>query len=581
MIEICKTFIHMISMSNQTPEEENNQSKQNSLIIQLNESDKTAYISGNTFTCDTILIPKTVTGFDDYVITGFKNKSFNKSTVRIINFAPDSQVQFFESLTFANSELESITIPSHVKEISKLTFAGCKKLKSIKFSPDSELQTIRYQAFFDTDIESIEIPSTVTTLEEGWCSNMESLINVKIRENNKRYKNFNDQIVIGKSDINNDNYDVLVFVSRDVKELQIPSFIKIIGSYSFYKSNIEKIDLPNEITDIQSSAFQCCDQLKIFEIHPDSNLQNIGQYCFSGSSIESIYIPKHIKKIHQAVFLSSSLKSVEFAPDNELQVIGSDAFAESQITEITIPIHVREIETNAFNQCFDIIDFNIPINSELVTIRKEAFYNTPIEHLYIPSKLVNLEDGWCTFTKDLFDIKISPDNKAYKMFPEDDGQIIVGKSDLNSDVFDVLVFVCRNILYVTFPPNIKKIAPFAFTDLSITNVSIPHQITIISNSSFSDCHSLSKVEIPQNSQLQIIENEAFAGSAIESIFIPSKVKEIGDTIFSECFNLLIIEFGENSEISSLEKLTFCDSFEDCESTVMIPTNLSRRLNLSK
>ena len=42
-----------------------------------------------------------------------------------------------------------------------------------------------------------------------------------------------DKYLIGKSDSNNDEFDNLLFVIRDIKEISIPSNIKIISSYAF------------------------------------------------------------------------------------------------------------------------------------------------------------------------------------------------------------------------------------------------------------------------------------------------------------------------------------------------------------
>ena len=57
-------------------------------------------------------------------------------------------------------------------------------------------------------------------------------------------------ILIGKSNQNNAEFDKLLFVRRDIKEISIPQNIKIIGSHSFSETNIETFSIPHNITKI-------------------------------------------------------------------------------------------------------------------------------------------------------------------------------------------------------------------------------------------------------------------------------------------------------------------------------------------
>lgn len=80
--------------------------------------------------------------------------------------------------------------------------------------------------------------------------------------NNKRYKNYEGSIVIGKSDIENDEFDVLVFVGRNAKSFLVPPFITKISPHAFSKSQIENIYIPPQITAIGANAFDNCTKLK-------------------------------------------------------------------------------------------------------------------------------------------------------------------------------------------------------------------------------------------------------------------------------------------------------------------------------
>ena len=72
--------------------------------------------------------------------------------------------------------------------------------------------------------------------------------------------------------------------------------------------------------------------------------------------------------------------------------------------------------------------------------------------------------------------------------------------------------------------KIIKFDRFCFYSTSIRSISIPPHLTTICESVFGCCLNLRYVDIPKISQLQIIEQDAFAHSSIESIYVPSSLK---------------------------------------------------------
>ena len=67
-----------------------------------------------------------------------------------------------------------------------------------------------------------------------------------------------------------------------------------------------------------------------------------------------------------------------------------------------------------FEQCGYLNEICFNENSELTTICKSFFSESPVTTLYFPSKLETLEDGWSIWAFDLCDIIISPKNKNFK-----------------------------------------------------------------------------------------------------------------------------------------------------------------------
>ena len=92
-------------------------------------------------------------------------------------------------------------------------------------------------------------------------------------------------MINGKTDVESNEYDALVFVRRDSIKITIPSFIKGIESYSFSDSSIEEISIPSHVTQICECAFSYCEQLQCIEIPSNSELQIIEKYAFSTNTV--------------------------------------------------------------------------------------------------------------------------------------------------------------------------------------------------------------------------------------------------------------------------------------------------------
>ena len=177
-------------------------------------------------------------------------------------------------------------------------------------------------------------------------------------------------------------------------------------------------------------------------------------------------------------------------------------------------------------------------------------------------------DGhWCNATGNLTKVKISPKNKNL-VFCED--KPLIGKSDIKSDVFDILYFERRDIEEVIIPPFIRIISPYAFnfgqkltkiefpgdsklqiigesafSYYSITSILIPKSVTTISSYAFYNCP-LTDLTFSECSQLELIDNNAVSSSSLKSILIPSSVKRIGEASFCLCEMLDDVKFSENS-----------------------------------
>ena len=250
----------------------------------------------------------------------------------------------YEILVFCIRNIKrKATIPNFIKQIESHAFDKCNNLQTIEISNDSKLEIIQKEAFYESSIESLTIPATLIDLNEGWCSGASNLNIIKINPKNKRYSFFDEKFIIGKTSIEQENFDVLVFCIRNIKTVTIPSFIKIIGPY----------------------AFEMCKKLKEVDISIDSKLEIIDKYAFKCSSIEKFCTPPCLKKICFSAFsLCDNLNYINIPSNSELNTIEENAFWTSSIKSFVFPSSLSKIDETSFLWCFDlkIVEFNSEIS---------------------------------------------------------------------------------------------------------------------------------------------------------------------------------------------------------------------------
>ena len=88
-------------------------------------------------------------------------------------------------------------------------------------------------------------------------------------------------------------------------------------------------------------------------------------------------------------------------------------------------------------------------------------------------------------TEKLTNINVCPFIFEWKLVYNDN--FIIGKSSIESNMYDILVFSNRNLKIAVIPSFIKHIKPY----------------------SFSDCLQLKTIEIPNNSELQTTDEGGF------------------------------------------------------------------------
>ena len=150
--------------------------------------------------------------------------------------------------------------------------------------------------------------------------------------------------------------------------------LKVIGLRGNAFSNmffLNKVTLPNTITEIRGSAFENCMNLK--EVKLPDNLKELGGSAFKGSGIVSINLPDSLKELHGETFKDcKNLKSVKL-PNEILEIRGNTFENCISLESITIPDSVTRIGGHAFYNNRSLTTVNLTENSRLKEIGSSAF----------------------------------------------------------------------------------------------------------------------------------------------------------------------------------------------------------------
>lgn len=161
---------------------------------------------------------------------------------------------------------------------------------------------IKSTALTNESIESLSIPSSVVKFEDGWCFKANNLIKVEIDPNNKHFKNYKDELILGKTDENNDVFNAIIFARRDIEKVTIPTFIKKINLHAFSQCNkIKNIEIPSNVSIIDTNAFNNCSNLEAFYYDDNSELRVINLNTFSGTIIALQFLKKVIDVIESKI----------------------------------------------------------------------------------------------------------------------------------------------------------------------------------------------------------------------------------------------------------------------------------------
>ena len=213
------------------------------------------------------------------------------SEVSIPRRIDDNYVTEVGESAFSGSTVVSVVIPDGVAKIGKNAFLSCSRLISVALP--NGLKEIGVRAFGDCQsLSNITLPESLEIIGNYSFENCSALKKVTVGKNVKTIGEaafYNSGLeTVSLENCKAESIEIYTFAGTDIKEVVLPSGVKIIGWQAFSGCyELESVIFNEGLTKIDHLAFDNCKKLK--EVIIPSTVKEINERSFDRcTSLEKI-----------------------------------------------------------------------------------------------------------------------------------------------------------------------------------------------------------------------------------------------------------------------------------------------------
>ena len=572
------------------------------------------------------------------------SSAFAHSALRKIDI-PDQVTEIAGGAFAYNDNLEEITIGQSVSKIGASAFRDCAVLKTVILETQKlSSGAVDFYTFYGSSgIKELVICETVKEIDR---SALNYIITSGKKDAKMSFRGPNTftytgaDYVIGSLTLSAGQYEVDGngnLISRGTCENGLSWVIGADGTLTIsgqgemadfnsrapwyrYRTMIKEAVVEDGVKSLGNYAFYGCENLVSAQVA--DSVQDIGTSVFSGcSSLTEVSIPEGVPVLDENVFRGcTSLQNVNIP--SSVTEIGRKAFSESGLTEITVPETVNKMGYMPFDGCaslksitwnaseistswntvlsgctslkiFTVGDTVDTLSYSILSKVPETAtleFKGPNEFIYTGSEVTvggqtlsegsymvdsegNLVRGgrcgenliWTldetgklkiTGSGEMTDYGhpiINRDQRApwYQNIDEiTEVELEAGVTSIGSYAF----YGCTKLSKVTIPEEsqLKTIGSSAFRECTaLQEITLPKEIAEIDSYAFDGCEKLEKVTIQEGSQLQTVGSYAFSETALKTFTVPAGLTELSSGMFANCSSLTGVDFEEGSALKEI------------------------------
>lgn len=391
---------------------------------------------------------------------------------------------------------------------------------------------------------------TIDTTERNGAGHLDSLLTVEETQKGLTRDAVTDLILLGP--INESDLSVVArmqyldslslekvkIIDNEGKESKIfPSFLRIQSEMG--------ISLPTSITDIKKEAFLYG---KFRYCHIPDNVTNIQESAFSNcQSLETVVLPKNLITISQNTFYNCRGLTGTIQIPSTIREIGPRAFYYcSSLEGVIFPDNLIKIGERAFHECNNLGEISLPPNlREIGAYAFWACHNLELNGDGFPSSIKKIDSWAFAQCRSLTNIKNIP------------AGIEIGN----------VAFADIGITELTVTKDMPLVREMFRTNGKLKKVKFEEGITSIPYQFLSDCPLLESVALP--STLTDIEDYCFSGcTSLTNITLPANLERLGSYVFHNC-SLTEIKLGEKLKKVGGFAFQYCNNL----ATLIIPASV--------